>query len=80
MKSIEILVSALAYATFEDSDIEQAVEKHLRELDTDLDLANYDQGDLVNKSQAALEDAINTVDSRLASDDDDDDDEEETEL
>lgn len=80
MKCIEQLISALAYATFDDSEIEQAVEKHLRELDTDLDAADYKQGILVDKSQTALEDALNTVDSRvMPNTDDEDDDEDDTE-
>lgn len=61
--AIKQLQEALAYAKFADTDIKEAAETLLTELDTELTGEQYEPGTAIEDAAARLHDAIEATDS-----------------
>jgi hypothetical protein len=74
---IQTLRSGIAYATFENADVKEAVDNLVNILGYDLEVAEYEPATKTDVSAAELEKVLNEADKEVEDEDDEDDDDNE---
>jgi hypothetical protein len=64
LRSTQLLIAALAYATFADKDVETGARELVQQLDVDLNEAGFEPSSDTEEAENVLEEALNSVDDR----------------